>query len=172
LIKRNIHKEYVVIHPVASWGPREWPSKNWKIIAQYLIDQGLAVIFVGTQSEFKRIEEINEGLDPRNSFNFAGVFNIVQLIAFMKKAAFFMGTDSGPMHIAAISNLKSMILFGPGDPQKWSYQKHTIIYKKPGCGPCAQLAYRSLCAEGLKTCKGLVEITPQEVIERIEDILS
>jgi ADP-heptose:LPS heptosyltransferase len=169
LAARNVCGKYVVIHPLGSWAPKSWSPGNWKIVAEYLIVQGLTVIFVGSPGEFSRIEAIREGLDDNKSLNFCGALNIIQLISLMKRAFCFMGTDSGPMHIAAIAGLKSFVVFGPGDPDKWSYQKHTVLYKKPDCGPCPQLAYRTLCAKGLKTCKGLLEITPQEVIEKYQE---
>lgn len=169
---KNISKKYVVIHPLASWQPKEWPPENWNRVADFLIKNNFSVIFIGTQNEFEKIEKVRQGLDPKNTFNFAGLVNITQLIAFIKKSAFFLGTDSGPMHVAAIGKVKSLVLFGPGDPELWTHKDHTVIYKKPECGPCAQLAYRTLCSEGLSTCKGLTAITPQEVISRCQELIT
>lgn len=171
LLTKEIHNDFVIVHTTASWKPRQWPIDRWAEVVDFLLNSGKSVIFIGTSQEYQEIEEIREITKNKNSFNFAGLTSIRETIALMEKANFFIGSDSGPMHLAAIANLRSIVLFGPGDPIKWGYSSCKIIYKKPPCGPCPQFAFKNKCVKGLSVCKGLLAINSDEVIEECKKFL-
>ena len=171
LSSKNIGNNYAVIHAAASWGPRRWSSGRWKVVAEYLSTKGVTMIFIGTAEDITMIEAIRALSAQKGSFSFAGLLDIAQTIALMEKASFFVGSDSGPMHLAAVAKLGGVILFGPGDPVKWSHPIHTVIYKNPECGPCPQFAFSTTCREGYRQCKALDAITAEDVIKACERYL-
>ena len=171
LQEKGIYNNFVIIHSTASWKPRQWPIERWKKVLNFLTDKGGNVVFIGATEEYNQIEQIRRLLKGKNNFNFAGLISVRETIALMEKADFFIGNDSGPMHLAAVAKLKAIVLFGPGDPIKWGYSFHKIIYKEPPCSPCPQFAFRDKCVKGLSICKGLLAITSDEVIEKCEEFL-
>jgi len=168
---RGIYNNYIVVHPTASWKPKQWPIERWAEVLNFLLDKKRSIVFIGVSQEYQQIEQIRKLLKNKNNFNFAGLVNVRQVIALMEKGELFIGSDSGPMHLAAVANIRGIVLFGPGDPVKWTHPLHTIIYKGPSCGPCPQFAFKNVCVEGLTTCKGLLAITPSEIIRECEKLL-
>lgn len=166
LKRRKITGDIVIIHAMSSWSPRQWSVLAWTEVIKYLAKERKTVCLIGTPDEFSKNEQIRDCASTENCFNLSGLFNIRQILALMEKSYFFIGSDSGPMHLAAIARLKGIILFGPGDPQRWGYSLHKVLYKKPSCGPCPQFAFRNKCMEGFEICKGLVDLKSEEVIER------
>lgn len=162
--------DYIIMHTVASWKPKCWPIENWVEVIRYLLENNKTVILIGASNEYEGIEQIVSQLKNKNCFNLAGFFNIRQLIALMEKGALFIGNDSGPVHLAAVSKIRSIVLFGPSDPLRWGHKNHTIIYKKQNCSPCPQFAFKKNCIKDLSICKGLQEINPQDVINECKKL--
>lgn len=171
LQEKGIYNKFVIIHSTASWKPKQWLIERWVEVLNYLLDKGKVIVFIGVSKEYGQIENLRKMLRNKNSFNFASLLDIREVIALMEKGEFFIGSDSGPMHLAAVAKIKAIVLFGPGDPIKWGYSFHKIIYKKPSCSPCPQFAFKDKCIKGLSACEGLREITSGEVIEECENIL-
>jgi heptosyltransferase-3 len=88
-----------------------------------------------------------------------------ELGALIAKARFFFGADSAPMHLAAAVNTPAVALFGPSGAFNWGPwgEGHLVIQKDMDCVPCG----RDGC-EGTKISRCLVELSPEEVIERME----
>jgi hypothetical protein len=77
-----------------------------------------------------------------------------ELRAVMDRAALFVGGDSGPMHIAAASDVPIVAIFGPTLPAHWApwrpaYAPVAIVEPGPlECRPCDQ----RVCAPGDFRC--------------------
>lgn len=163
---------YVVLHAVSSWKPRQWPLERWAGVADFFAEKGWKPVFIGTSQESGDIEKIQKLMKKDDSINLTGQLTIRELIAFMEKAGLFIGSDSGPMHLASVAGLKGIVLFGPGDPEEWGYKTlHKIIYKKQACSPCPQFGFKKKCAKNFSVCTGLMAITLSDVIEKAKEIL-
>ena len=172
LLEKNVlPNKYIIIHPSASWEPRKWPAEKWASVVNYLGTVNRFVLFVGAESEVNQIKNIQMHLKSNKYLNMAGLLSVPETIALMESAEFFIGSDSGPMHLAATARLKGIILFGPGDTNRWGYDLHTIIYRKQKCSPCPQFAFRNKCQKGFVTCKGLLNISADDVIDICKKIL-
>jgi ADP-heptose:LPS heptosyltransferase len=156
---------FLIVHFCASWKPKMWNLKKWKEVCDNLLAKNKMIVFIGSQHESKVIESFRNTLRGKNHLNLAGKLTIRQVLALMQFAEIFIGNDSGPMHLSAVAGLKGVVLFGPGNPLKWSYPIHKVIYKQISCSPCAQIHSKEKCHKGFKECKALQEIHPEEVIE-------
>jgi ADP-heptose:LPS heptosyltransferase len=61
------------------------------------------------------------------------------LAALLRSASVFVGTDSGPAHLAEAMGTKTVRLFGPTDPGRWGpldRQRHSVVTVKASCAPC------------------------------------
>ena len=89
----------------------------------------------------------------------------------MERAALFVGGDSGPMHIAATTDVPIVVLFGPTLPAHWAPWRPAalpvaIVDAGPlPCRPCDQ----RVCEPGDFRC--LTRIGPETVIDAARRLL-
>ncbi len=95
-----------------------------------------------------------------------GKTSLGELAALLKKANLFIGTDSGPSHVASAVKTPSIILYsGTNDVKQWAPlgKKVFVIQKDVPCKGCERLK----CANNI--CMDL--ITADEVMEVVGDVL-
>lgn len=135
-----LDQPFLVLHPGSGARVKHWPIMRWRQLIQDYPDEYFVV--TGTQSEQVLCEHISRGLT--NIRNIAGKTDIVTLIEIIRQAELIIGTDSGPMHLAAATGTKSIHLFGPsnsniyrpwGDPQN-----HQVISADWSCSKCGDLS--------------------------------
>ena len=70
--------------------------------------------------------------------NAAGLFSVMQSAALMRACSCFVSNDTGPMHIAAAMDTRTVGLFGPNLPAIWRPygKKHVALYHSVWCSPC------------------------------------
>jgi heptosyltransferase-1 len=103
----------VVLNPGAGWKSKIWPAERYGAIAAHLkTAHGLASIAVwGVPDERPLAEAIvasSEGaacLAPPTS--------VLELAALSRRAALFVGSDTGPMHLAVAVDTPTISLHGP-----------------------------------------------------------
>lgn len=107
---------FVVVHMGARYPHNRWSRENWLQLVNHL---AAPVVFVGTQQDVSDVDWILERTSAKG-ISLAGHTSILQLAALLKRAAIFIGHDSGPMHIAAAMGTQVIALFGPqSDPSMW-----------------------------------------------------
>ena len=81
----------------------------------------------GGEQEEIFFQEIKK--EVKNDFLFnIGYTDILQLTALIKRCNLFVGTDSGPMHLAVAQGVPTVALFGPTSPEVVSsYQERLNV---------------------------------------------
>ena len=62
-----------------------------------------------------------------------------QLLALYRRARIFVGGDSGPLHLASLAGLPSVVILGPTDPIEnvpFPGLPHRVVRHDVGCNPC------------------------------------
>jgi heptosyltransferase III len=85
----------------------------------------------------------------------------------LKKARLFLGTDSGPGHLAAALGTKTLVLFGPTDPKIWAPPQPWVKFVAAdyACAPCP--------AEQRRDCedaKCLAAIDEDQIIKSLREL--
>ena len=116
-VTKNIsdNYNYFVIFPGGNWKPKIWSSENYNALMKNILtnNKNIKFILVGSALEEKiYYNQITKNIDRKYILNLFGS-SLTQTAAYMKKSKIFIGNDSGLSHIAAASNLKSIVLFGP-----------------------------------------------------------
>ena len=140
LNEKGISK-FVLIHPGARKELRRWSPEKFASLANWLHKQyGLSIIFTGDHSEKVLIQHIIE-LSGIQSFSVAGEISLGGLIAFLSKAELYIGNESGPLCMAAISHIPCLGLFGPGEPRVFypPGENSRYIHHILECNPCDQI---------------------------------
>ena len=149
-------KDLVVIHPGARFWFKRWPAEKWASLVDTLQgEQGLSVVITGGGREMEDVRTILSKMKTP-AYSIAGQTTILELAALIKKAALFIGNDSGPMHIAAAVGVPVIALFGPTAPSVWRPwgEDHVIISRNVACSPCGH----SRCDMGRENCMELISI--------------
>lgn len=169
----------LVLAPETAWESKHWPLNYWSVLIEWLNQQNCRWILIGTGNSLD-ITDLNtpphcSGLDLRGKTTWP------QLQALLKHADYFIGMDSGPLHLAsAVASqandthqaLKPLIigLYGPTAPgrtgpyqpsQHPGKQPHQTLSQALPCQPC----FERKCP--LRTGACLDQLSPQHVIDTL-----
>jgi heptosyltransferase III len=163
-------RSFTVMHPGAGWLFKCWtPAGYARVIEHIQKVWGLSVVL--TASPAPHEQELIQGIlgeCGQTPINLAGQLTLKELGALIAKARFFFGPDSAPMHLAAAVNTPAVALFGPSGAFNWGPwgEGHLVIQKDMECVPCGQDG-----CEGTKVSRCLMELSPEEVVQRMAEHL-
>ena len=172
--------QIVVLHVSARNPFRRWPESSFADTAAGLVrgQHQRWVIVVGGPSDRDAAGRVialaHERLDANDAARIVPGegWSLAEMRALMDRASLFLGGDSGPMHIAATSDIPIVALYGPTVPDQWApwrprHLQTVAVDSGPlPCRPCDQRA----CAPGDFRC--LTRITPDSVRSAAEQVLS
>ncbi|MBI4644539.1 MAG: putative lipopolysaccharide heptosyltransferase III [Deltaproteobacteria bacterium] len=160
-------KKFVVMHPGAGWRFKCWTPEGYARIIEVLQKtKNLKVVLTGSKAPHEQ-ELVAAILQESRAtpINLVGRLTLKELGALIAQALFFFGVDSAPMHLAAAVGTPAVALFGPSGDFNWGPwgEGHLVIKKDWDCLPCGQDG-----CEGSKVSRCLVELSPEEVLEKME----
>jgi ADP-heptose:LPS heptosyltransferase len=124
------------IHPGAGNIHKQWGSREFAEIGDWLSSSGMQVIFIGSGGDAKKIEEISS-YNNQPFFDLSSRLTLGELIALFDMSTLFIGNDSGPMHLADRVGIPVVALFGPVDEERWGpLSEHSIVLR--GEEPCKE----------------------------------
>jgi ADP-heptose:LPS heptosyltransferase len=132
----------------ASISQRLWSTDNFRGLIKYLIVGGYQVLLLGGKKEYCLSLKVSEGVDKREDIvNLAGKTTLSQLVAILSLCRFYIGVDSGILHLAYALDIPTISLFGPGIKEKWAPpgEKHIAVGKDLPCSPCTLFGYTPNC---------------------------
>jgi ADP-heptose:LPS heptosyltransferase len=137
--------QFVVVHPGTSASTRykRWEPPRFAQVCEALARQtGLRslVTWGPVPGEREAAEEVVARAAP------AAVLapqtrSVGHLLQLMRGARLFVGSDSGPMHLASLAGLAVVAVFGPTDPLEnapFPGLPHRILLVDVGCNPCRE----------------------------------
>lgn len=160
-------KRFAIMHTQVKRELRQWPGERFAAIAELLKSQyGLDIIFCGDKTEIEGILSIQKQITFR-TYSVAGILNLGAFAALSRKASFFIGNDSSPLHIATLSGVPSLGLFGPGQSDTFFpiTENSGYLHHLLECNPCHQIK----CVHPDNPC--IKRITIEEVKEKISTLL-
>ena len=97
---------YVCIHTTSEDGLKDWQPTHWnRLIDHIIVVHGLCVVELGLRSPLGRD-------DDANYRNLCGQTGIAESAEIIRRAALFIGIDSGPAHLANAVKTPGVILLG------------------------------------------------------------
>lgn len=135
-------RDYVCVHPGSGAPTKLWPDACYRTVIRELHDRtGLPVLVTGSLAEADLVESIaaaSMGAVPT-----AGEFTVPELAWVMSRSRVCIGSDSGPLHLAAGLGGRTVHIFGPADEAKfgpWSGERyHRVLVADVPCRPCGDL---------------------------------
>lgn len=158
----------VAIHPGAGGLAKLWIAARWAMLADALAAQGYRVLLTGGPGERKLIEEIRERLAVP-PLMLAGEATLGQLAALYRGCVLVLGVDSGPMHLATATGVRTVVLFGPIDHRRFAPwgppERHTVVRSGLWCSPCGVI---EACPRGTSPSECMTTISVAQVLAAIE----
>lgn len=111
-ISENRLQDFAVINPGAGWDSKVWPHDRYAAVARGLSLPSV-VVWAGDR-ERSWAEEIVANSQGRAVL--APSTSLLELMELVRLARFFVGSDTGPLHIAAAVGTPCVAIFGPTNP--------------------------------------------------------
>jgi predicted lipopolysaccharide heptosyltransferase III len=169
----------VVIHVSAGNPFRRWPSAHFVDLVARLAadDQRRRIIVTSGPSEHDAAARVIADARARlgsaaHQVVSCGEFSLAELRALLDRAALYIGGDSGPLHIAATTEVAIVGLYGPTLPIRSApWRAETSVTESVDAGelPCRPCDQRT-CAPGDFRC--LTSILPTQVFEAAKRALA
>ena len=99
------------------------------------------ILLTGSPDEFEYVENVRLGAQASHALNFAGQVSFAELPALYSLADVMVTNDSGPGHFSSVTDLHTVVLFGPETPALYgSLGKSIPITAQLACSPCVSAA--------------------------------
>lgn len=125
-------RSFAVINPGAGWPSKVWSSERFAQVANALSQRlGLPSVVVWAGDEEKRMaEEIVAGTN--HCAHLACSTTLPELRILVEQASLFVGSDTGPLHLAAAVDTPCVAIFGPTNPARCGpYGREHISLHRP-----------------------------------------
>jgi len=108
---------YAVLNPGAGWASRRWPAKRFGRVAKHLGQHRALTSVVAWAGEEERqwADEIVQRSGGHAIM--APKTNLKELSALLSGSRMYVGSDTGPMHIAVAMDTDCVVLYGTTRPQ-------------------------------------------------------
>jgi heptosyltransferase III len=115
----------LVIGPAANWRGKQWRGERFAELAQRLTSPdgplpGARVAVIAAAHERAQAEPVLAAIPPRRMIDLVGSIDLLTTAAVLRRAALFVGNDTGLMHIAAASGAPTLGLFGPSPIEQYA----------------------------------------------------
>jgi heptosyltransferase-2 len=114
-------KRLIAVHPGSGSATKNWPAWNWSVLGERLArgDPSIHLIVIGGEADAAVLDQLRGAWA-----NLATTYIVDQpltvVAAVIARCDVFIGHDSGISHIAAAVGTRSVLLFGPTDPEVWA----------------------------------------------------
>ncbi len=156
-------QDAVVVHPGAAFPARRWPVDRFTTVCRWARARGFPVAVTGSTSEVELAESVASRSGGATML--AGRTSLLELAALVSQARLVVCGDTGVAHLATAYGVPSVVLFGPVSPDAWGPPRdgpHVALWHGgPPGNPWAD-----------EPDGALLEITPTEVIEAAERLVS
>ncbi len=164
LITHSINPDnYAVFIPTSTHEDKCWPLERFAALADKISSQfGLSIVSTGTAAEANVAEKL-KSLANVPIANFAGLTNLNELVALLKKAKLVVSNDTGPGHIAAALGTPLVLMFS------WSNPARITPYGRAECMVAREPYSRGLKIKSTDTKHSVRAITVDEVYQKVCD---
>jgi len=159
---------------------KDWGRDNWRALLEGIArlpaprhdDVAPGLLLLGSADEYEASESAAAGWRAGGGsrvVNLCGQLSPRESAAALERAAFFLGHDSGPMHLAAAVGTPCVAIFAARNiPRQWFPfgARHRVLYREVACAGC-----------GLETCivegkRCLHAISVADVLAEVEPMLA
>ncbi len=146
---------------------RRWPVESYVALAETLLGAGHEVVLAGGPDD-KWASEHFRGLAITDV---TGTLSLVEMLALLDSADVTVTHDTGPLHLAGLTSTGIVTIFGPTDPHGRLPQRANCVALWGGAGFACRPCYDGRDYADCSHNGCIREITPQMVVEQVEQLL-
>lgn len=135
----------ILINPNASdmLPLRKWPTERFIALGKRILEErpDVFLVITGAPSEAESAEEVCAQIGSERACCLAGKTTLRELLVLYTMADVLVTNDSGPGHFASMTDIRSIILFGPETPGLFGPigGRGRTLYAKLACSPCVNV---------------------------------
>jgi ADP-heptose:LPS heptosyltransferase len=112
-------RPFVAIHPGSGSPLKNWPAEHFARMRDELMRvHGLATVVLAGPADAAALATLHDA--PSEGGAVLVDRPLLMLAAVLRRAAAFLGNDSGLGHLAGLLGIPTLCLFGPSDPVLWT----------------------------------------------------
>jgi ADP-heptose:LPS heptosyltransferase len=152
---------------------RKWPSINFIQLAHKILAQNpeAIILITGAPLEKTSAHLMCQKINSERVFSLAGETTLRELLILYAMSDILVTNDSGPGHFAAMTNIHSIVLFGPETPLLFGAigGNYHPVSAGLACSPCVNVFNHRFSACRENRC--MEEISVEKVFSIIKDHL-
>ncbi len=162
---RKAARRLVALHVGGGWPTKRWPREHCAELIRRLAARGAQVMLVGGPGDRASARDLVGAAPPGAVVDRTGAA-VVDTLAELSLASAAVGIDSGLSHAGVALGVRTVLLFGPNDPDSISPVPHARLVTQPLlCRPCNR-AGKERCPEGHHRC--MRDTDPAQVLAALE----
>lgn len=146
---------------------RRWPAESYVALAAALLERNVEVVLIGGPDD-RWASPLFSGLPVTDKI---GQFSLLETLALLDGADVVVTHDTGPLHLAGITQVSIVSIFGPTDPNGRLPQRPGTVAIWGGegfaCRPCYDGSSYAPCQHN--GC--MRQVSPAMVLAEISDLL-
>jgi ADP-heptose:LPS heptosyltransferase len=167
-------KQIILLSPGGGLLPiRAWPVQYFCQLAEQLVRDGYLVGIVGVERDKETARLIVSRCDHSRCVDLTGYTRTVrELMLLFHFSSLLIANDGGPGHFAAMTPIRTIVLFGPESPLLYGSldERAVNLYSHLSCSPClTAYNHRNSPCDGDNVC--LKSIQPEVVLEKTYQLL-
>jgi ADP-heptose:LPS heptosyltransferase len=168
MLERGIGEGFAAIHAGTSVPLKEWSLDRFAEAARHIANRyGMQIVLFGSPDEVDRSSDLAAMIRDLDPVDMTGALSLRHSAALLERAALYLGSDGGAMHIASAVGTPTVGLFGPGAYYVFRpVGPHATAFTHNfPCSPCTMIT----CVRPHDTC--MQAITAADVIGETDRLM-
>jgi ADP-heptose:LPS heptosyltransferase len=128
------------ILPGAAWKGREWPTDGFAEVANRIVERyGIKILILGSRADESVASNVASTMRAP-CVNLVGKTRLRELAALLESCAFYIGNETGPLHMAVAAGIPTLCIIGGGHFGRFypygDLNRHRMVCKKMECFNC------------------------------------
>lgn len=140
-------QRFVVLHPGSAGSSMNWAPRQYAELGCALAGTGVRVVVSGGPTETALTQEVAAAIGAR-AIDLGGCLTIAQLAALLEQATAYVGSSTGPTHLAAAVGTPVIGLYPPLRstlPRRWRPLGDDVVIFQPEVGQVCAKCLRERC---------------------------
>jgi ADP-heptose:LPS heptosyltransferase len=141
----------VAMCPGSKQAAKRWPLERYAALGARLIEGGADVAIIGGADEARAAETVARTWPAGRFTVLAGRLSVLESAEALRRAALYVGNDTGAMHLAAAVDTPCVAIFAAREPgRSWHPYGDTHVVLRRDEVPCANCYLTECTVEGLR----------------------
>jgi len=153
---------------------RKWDTENFIALGKRILaaHDDVRIVITGAPSEAASALEVCRRIGSDRVICLAGRTTLRDLLVLYTMADILVTNDSGPGHFASMTNIISIVLYGPETPKLFGPigGRGRVVYARLACSPCVNVLNHRFSPCNKNIC--MESITVDHVYETVQRCLT